>query len=411
MLKGFDFVYFGPEPWGGLWRNRHQLLTLLAAHNRVLYIEPQRHLRPTLAEWRHGRLGLAAWRWQPLSHIKNGLYVYHHPPFAPVSGLAVLRLITRFLRRRLLQSAARRLHICKPIVWISRPTLTDLCDVFDARLTIYHVVDEYSAYVNDDPAKQARTRERERDVLGTADMVIVVSASLQAAKSRYNPHTYLLPNGVPYAAYEQRLTGDAPVPAHLAAVPRPRLGYIGLIGDKLDLDLLESVARARPAWSLVFVGALAWEQGAQAWERLVALPNVHYLGQVAAQQVPDYVCGFDVGLMPYRQNRHVQFIDPLKLYDYLAAGKPIVSVPMPALDSFQNQVYAAGTPAEFEVAIDLALREDSPGRILERQRQAAAHSWERRVERLSDFIQARLEQMDSRAFGNSRPTPGDESPG
>lgn len=394
MLKGYHFVYFGPEPWEGLWRNRHQLMTRFAKHNLVLYVEPRRHLRPTLAAWKSEKLSLAPWRWKPLSHIENSLYVYHQPPFAPISGGPLLRTATKRLRQGLLSAAARRLNLNKPIVWISRPSLADLRGVFDARLTIYHVVDEYSEYVNDSPAQRARTRSHEQSVLRQADLVVVVSPSLLADKRQYNPHTHLVPNAVEYEAYEQCLTSGAPLPDDLAAVPRPRLGYIGLIGGKLDLALLEDVARARPAWSLVFLGALAERREEKDWGRLSALPNVHYLGQVPAARVPDYVRGFDVGLMPYRQNRHVQYVSPLKLYDYLAAGKPVVSVPMPALDGFRHVVHTATDAAGFVAAIETVLREDTPDLALARRQLAAANSWEQRVEHLSGLIQARLGQAD-----------------
>lgn len=390
MLAGYNLVYFGPEKWDGLWRNRHWLMSLFARQNRVLYVEPRQYLRRTLADWREGQLSLAPWRWRPISHIKDGLYVYHHPPFAGIISRPPLSWVTSYLRRSLLTATSRRLGIQQPIVWISRPSLVDLLDVFDARLTIYHVVDEYSAYPGQSSTQQAQMRARDREMLRVADLVIVVSQSLLSDKSQYNSHTYMVPNAVHYRAYEQCINSDISVPPDLAAVPEPRLGYIGLIGDKLNFELLSAIARARPAWSLVFLGAVADSVDTTQWGRLCRLSNVHYLGQVPATQVPEYVCGFDVGLMPYRHGRHAENISPLKLYDYLAAGKPVVSINIPALNGFRHVVGVADSPAAFVAELERALHATEPALIEERRRLAAANSWESRVEQISNLIQAGL---------------------
>jgi glycosyltransferase involved in cell wall biosynthesis len=250
-------------------------------------------------------------------------------------------------------------------------------------------VDEYSAYPGTSPDKAARLRAAEQPVLEAADLVIVTSRALLEAKRPGNPRTYLVPNAVNAAGYQQHLAQGAPVPPELASIGRPRLGYLGLIGPKLDFALLEAVARARPDWSLVFVGTLAGRAPA-GWERLRALPNVQHVAGVPAERVPAYVCGFDVGLMPYAPTAHAQAIDPLKLYDYLAGGKPIVSADLPALEGFRHVVRVASTPDTVVAAVETALRERAPELVAERRRLAAANSWEHRVEALSTLIEMEL---------------------
>jgi glycosyltransferase involved in cell wall biosynthesis len=206
-----------------------------------------------------------------------------------------------------------------------------------------------------------------------------------------------VPNGVNVAGYEAQLNRGAPLPPELARVPQPRLGYVGQISSKLDFELLTAVARARPDWSLVFVGSLTGSAAQADWQALRALPNVFDLGQVPAARVPEYVCGFDVGLMPYRRNEHSQNIDPLKLYDYLAAGLPIASVDLPALDDFRCQVRVGNAPAEFCAALEAALLERSPAQAAERRRVAAQNSWEQRVETISTLIEPWLPGQHHRA--------------
>jgi hypothetical protein len=390
MITGHNLVYLGPERWDGLWRNRHWLMSYLARGNRVLYVEPQRSLRRTAADWRAGRVSLAPWKWRALSHIQDELYVYHAPPFAPVTGLAGARTVAEGLRRQLLRRAARRLKLAQPIVWMARPDVASLASVFAAQLTIYHVVDEYSGYPGMSPAARARQRDAELPLLQQADLVIVTSRALWEAKRQHNPRTFLVPNGVDLPGYERHLARGAPMPPELAAIPRPRLGVIGLIGPKLDFDLLQAVAEARPDWSFVFLGAVSAGGAASGWTRLAAQPNVFYLGQVPAERVPEYVCGFDVGLMPYIRAGHLPYSDPLRLYDYLAASIPVASVDLPSLESYRAVVHIGNGPGPFQAAVEAALTDTAAEQAEVRRQLAARCTWDQRVEDISSLILAHL---------------------
>jgi hypothetical protein len=390
MITGRNFVYLGPEAWDGLWRNRHWLMSRLARRNRVLYVEPQHSLRRTTAEWRAGRTTLAPWKWHPVSHLQDDLYVYHAPPFTPVTGLPGARQVADWLRRQLLLRTARRLKLEQPILWISRPDVASLACAFEAQLTIYHVVDEYSGYPGMNAAARARQREAELPLLQQADLVIVTSRALWETKRQHNPSTFLVPNGVDLPGYERHITRGAPLPPELAAIPRPRLGVIGLIGSKLDFDLLQSVAQARPGWSFVFLGAVSAAGLASGWTHLAALPNVFYLSQVPADRVPAYVCGFDVGLMPYIHAGHLPYSDPLRLYDYLAAGIPIASVDQPWLDGYRSAVHTGDGPGAFSEAIEAALTDTNAERVAGRRQLASLCSWDRRVAAISELIEYRL---------------------
>jgi hypothetical protein len=213
---------------------------------------------------------------------------------------------------------------------------------------------------------------------------------LWEAKRQHNPCTFLVPNGVDLPGYERHLARGAPVPPELAAIPRPRLGVIGLIGPKLDFDLLQAVARARPDWSFVFLGAVSAGGAARGWPKLAAQPNVFYLGQVPAARVPEYVCGFDVGLLPYIRTGHLPYSDPLRLYDYLAAGIPMASVDQPWLDGYRSAVHTGSGPGPFVEAIEAALTDTNAERVAGRRQLAALCSWDRRVAVISELIESRL---------------------
>jgi glycosyltransferase involved in cell wall biosynthesis len=388
MLTGHSIIYFSPEKWDGLWRNRQQLMSRFAQHNQVLFVEGQPHAKSIIRRWLQGKFRLSDLFQPSLHQLSDHLHIFRYPLWAPIFGR--FDGLPRKVRQAALQKALHRLNMSEPIVWFSRPNMADLVqELPPPSLTIYHVVDEYTAYSAVTPQRRQRLEQIEKKLIDRVDMVVVVSENLYTAKSAFHPHTHLVANGVDYQAYTAALE-RIEMPEKLARIPAPRLGYIGLIGDKLDLGMLHLLAKENPHWSLVFLGEARAPQQADSWAALQALPNVHYLGSVSADQVPDYVKGFHVGLMPYKPNQHAENISPLKLYDYLAAGIPVAAIDIPATRDFNRYVQAATNTDDFQRAVQEALRDTSPGRHRARRAIAAQHTWEARVEQLSHLIQARM---------------------
>jgi len=388
MLEGYSLVYFGPEPWDGLWRNRHQLLSVFARANKVLYVEPRVSLRPTMrAIWRERRPGL---KWPLCEEVQSNLFVFHTPRLAPVSGNQLLAALTRSTRHILLRKTLHQLGMHKPIVWLSRPNMTDLIGDCQEQLTIYHVVDEYAAYGHKTDAEKQHIRTAEHRMLALVDMVVVVSPPLLAAKRQYNPNTYLVPNAVNYETFSRAMSDDGPLPSDIAHLPRPIIGYSGLISSRLDLELLVSIAQEYSQWSLALVGMVRDQKCRGLMERLCSLANVYLLGYKTVDLVPYYVKAFDVCLIPYRAGEEAVHINPLKLYDYLACGKPVVSVDIPSLRPFAEVVRIAKDKETFIRCIEEALRED--GSLTSRRLGIAKqNTWEVRVEQLSVLIQEALQ--------------------
>jgi glycosyltransferase involved in cell wall biosynthesis len=269
--------------------------------------------------------------------------------------------------------------------------MVDLIDeIPPARLLLYHVVDEYTAYEGVTPDKRKRLEEREKEMASKVDAVIVVSNKLYESKQPLNKNTYLVPNGVNYQAYSAALACPQ-LPTELSKIEIPRLGYSGLIGDRLDLQMLRTLAEEHPKWSLVFLGEARLERQAEIWQTMLSLPNVHYLGQVDVSQVPDYLKGFQVGLMPYALGRESDNISPLKLYDYMATGLPVASMDIPAAREFSSYIHLASRAEGFAEAISAALSDTTASRRQERRQVASQHTWEARVEQLSDLIQTQLQ--------------------
>ncbi|MGC8839498.1 MAG: glycosyltransferase [Anaerolineae bacterium] len=392
MIRGYDIVCCAPDPWHSIWRNRQQIMSLLAEANRILFVEPRAYLRPTLAAFWRGGWGLQDLRRPLVETVRPGLWRFQYPLYAPISGRYPLSAWTYRLQVRALRQAMRRLGFSRPLLWLYRPDDGDLVGQLGERLVIYHVVDEYSAYEEgyEDrvaPGKREAIRRKEQALLGQADLVFTVSRPLWEAKHPFNPNTHLIPNGVNYEAFRGAV-GALP-PEDLAAVPPPRVGYVGNLNEKVDLSLLRRLAEARPGWSLVLVGPVSLRFDLHLVGEL-RLPNVHFLGQKPVEALPGYVANLDVCLMPYKRNEWTRHISPLKMYEYLACGKPIVSTDIPAAREFAHLLYLAEDEGSFLDLVARALQEADSSLAVARQAEAAKHTWRARVEAMSALIEAAL---------------------
>ncbi|MBL8058953.1 MAG: glycosyltransferase [Anaerolineales bacterium] len=390
-LRGEQIVHFAQGPWHDIWRNRQHIFSRLARDNTVLYVEPKVHW---LADLRRGRVKSEAWRRPRLVPEADGLWLYRHPVWAPRTERPGLDGLTRGLRRLALRRAMAQLGIERPITWVFQVKDAELIGSLDERLIVCYVDDEYAAYRHHTPEMRQRILREEPRLLARAHLVIVTSRKLLESKAPYNPQTVFVPNGVDFAAFERAWQAGLPVPEDIRRLPRPIIGYSGHISLRLDLPLLAEIARQRPTWSLALVGSV-WEPGAEAeLASLRALPNVYFLGQKPAEQVPYYLPTFDVGLIPYRPGEEAQNINPIKLYEYLAAGIPIVSVDIPALEEYGQYVRIAGSPEDFLVGVEAALQDRGAGQVEARRRLAAENTWDQRVQQISALVQARLRAVN-----------------
>lgn len=387
MLFGETVLCVAPDPWAGLWRNRHQIMTRLARRNTVIYVEPRVYLSETVRKVRAGALGRQELQAPALRHERDGLYIYRDPAYAPYAGRLSGGPLTSAIRRRALRGAMRSLGVGQPILWLLRPYHADLIGQHDEKLVVYHVTDEYSGFPM--IADKARFVAAEEALLRRADLVIVTSPALLAAKGVFNPNTHLVRNGVDYAGFSAALASGQQLPAlsdSPGALPHPRIGYVGALNEKVDYALLEQIARAHPDWHLVLVGTLDLMIHPDRADGLKRLPNVHWLGRVPVEQVPLAIAGMDICILPYENNAWTANIDSLKLYEYLACGQPIVATDVPAARAFPGLVRIADRAEGFAREIVHALAEDPANLTEARQAAAAANTWDVRVTAIETLL-------------------------
>jgi glycosyltransferase involved in cell wall biosynthesis len=394
MLSNQNIVYFGPEKWEGMWRNRHQLMSRFARRNKVIYVEPVISLRKLMHQLQRGHAGkvefLKAFCQRRVRRVSENLYIYNSPVFIPVSGRFPLDKITWWTWKLLMKRTFRRLGFYRPIIWLSKPDMLNFTGSFAEKLIIYHVVDEYSAYGHPNKENKKHLRISEQKMLKRADIVVVVSQTLYETKSVCNEHTYIVPNGVDIDSYNRALSSKESPPADIIRLQRPIIGYSGLISCRLNLDLIHHVACSHPEWSLVFIGAIDERWCENQLARLSQLNNVSFLGLKDIKAVPYYVKAFDVCLIPYMINEETENLSPLKLYDFLATGKPIVTTAFPSALEFEDIVYIADSKESFTHNIKKALLEQNDDLFSARRHSASLNTWEQRIKQLSRLIESRL---------------------
>src|SRR5436305_14501540 len=226
-----------------------------------------------------------------------------------------------------------------------------LAERLSPKAVVYDCMDELSAFKFAPP----QLLEREADLLRRADVVFTGGPSLYRAKKDRHPNVHCFPSSVD-AAHFAKATDPAIEAAEQRDLPRPRLGYFGVIDERIDLDLIAAAADARPDWQFVMVGPVVKIDPAA----LPKQPNIHYYGQQPYARLPEFLAGWDVALLPFARNDSTKFISPTKTLEYMAAEKPIVSTPITDVaEPYGHIVRLGSTPAEFMAARAAALAADA----------------------------------------------------
>lgn len=365
--------------WSGDPLSKTHLMRLLACQNRILWVNSIGYRIPGVSRRdmsRAVRKLFAAT--SPLREVEPNLFVLS-PLIVPAYGRRSVRRLNRWLLREQVRGAMRRLGFERPVNWVFNPAAAMVAGSFDEELLIYYCVDEYAAFSG---VSVGALASLELDLLARADLVITSSEPLLSAKSRHNPRTVLVRHGVEWPHFRAALDPALPAPAEVAGLPRPVLGYFGLIArDWVDLDLLAHTAERFPHASLVMIGRVTMDVSA-----LKRFGNVHFLGRKPYSTLPAYCRLFDAALIPFPINGATLHANPLKAREYLAAGLPVVSTAIPEVQALGG-CRVAHSAAEFADQVRLAL--EHPGPSAARSDSVRGESWESRLAEIESHL-ARL---------------------
>ena len=323
--------------------------------------------------WRESLTGLGSRGLSPAADAARpeGLQVYEPEVWLPRIGRpAWLARLTSQARLRRASDMLRARGCTRIVLFICQPDYGVALDDLPHDFSIYYVSDEYSFTTT-----EVELSERERKVLGTVDQVYLTSPALMQKRGGFNPSTEFLPMGVDY----QKFSTPVPEPEDFCGIPYPRVGYMGHLKRMLDWPLLLDLSTAHPEWSFVFVGPKGPHPDIDAMlDKMSLLPNVHFLGGKPTKSLGAYPQHFDVCLMPYVIDDYTRYVYPLKMHEYLAGGKPVVSSPIRSVEDFKHVIALARNGSEWSRSIEAALSpaENTPEQRARRQRVARDYDWD-----------------------------------
>jgi glycosyltransferase involved in cell wall biosynthesis len=370
-----DVICFSSQPWDDrFWTNKQHIMSRMADRGwRVLYVDPpapalaglKRRLRQARRMLHAAPVRKRVWVSKPVRSSRTAA-----GGFGLVQGVAV-------------RHAARRLGMKDPLLWVYHPVMAPGLAAFPGARVLYDCVDEYAA-LPQFASVASRIRKLEESLLRRADVVTTSSQALFEARCRLNPYTHLVENVADFDHFAR--TSEATPDTRIEALSRPRVGFVGAISThKIDAALVAACARLREQWSFVFVGGEI--HGREVLETCAPLGNVHFVGHVGYETLPSVMAGFDVLWIPYGLNDYTRCVFPIKFFEYLASGKPVVTTPLHALQKYAHLVEVADDAEKMVKALEAALASETAERRSRRVAAAQGSTWDHRVDGILGLLE------------------------
>ncbi|MBI5333183.1 MAG: glycosyltransferase [Burkholderiales bacterium] len=395
-----DITLISTADWDNpFWTNKqHVACELARCGHRVLYVESLglRRVSATAHDlsriWGRLRKGL-----RPPRQLRDNLWVWS-PLVIPMQRLSIVRALNRLLFGFSLRLWSRVLGIRRELLWTYYPLTTRYLAIDGFGYCVYHCVDEVKAQPGM-PVEEIETAEN--DLVRQCDVCFVTAENLLASRKYINPNTHYFPNVADFAHFATARSESTAIPGDLLALPAPRVGFIGAISSyKLDLRLLARMAQRHPEWSIVMIGKIGEGEPWTDISPIEGLPNVHLIGPRAYAELPGYLKGFDVAILPSALNEYTRNMFPMKFFEYLAAGKPVVSTDLHALHGHRHVATLASDSEAFIAGVEAALRGEGPS--LEARLDAAREqTYQRRTSRMMALVESGMKEKSMAAASRS----------
>jgi glycosyltransferase involved in cell wall biosynthesis len=393
----YRFLAFAPNTWDGQWMNRQHLLTRIARRHCVIYTNGP------WSWWDRRKPEFQASPWLGRFELHDRVWV--DCPAKALPTWPTLPAWDRFARRMAVARWKHRLAAMGDgplIAYVFHPMYARYAESLDADLLVYQPYDLFS----ETPEWTRKEALQEQGLLQRSTLVVVSSKPTRdVLQERTGRPVHYVPNGVDAEHFIAGASGATP--DDLERIPHPRIGYVGSLNRKVDFDTVAQLAKRVPTWHFVLMGPMGSmddvSRGALASCRL--LPNVHILPERRVADLPAFMGALDVGLMCYRRDTWMDFGYPLKLHEYLAAGIPVVSTPLPSIREFDRWIERAETLEEWQSAIERSLRGETSCDRDERRRVARANTWDARVATLQEIFATALASRPAPILTRPVPAP------
>ena len=362
----FDLICFSHLRWDFVFQRPQHLMTRFARDRRVFFIE-----EPIFGD-DGPRL--------EVSRRDDGLHVVtpHLPQGSDID--AVMNDLVSGLRKEQ--------NINEHVVWFYTPMMLPFMDTLEPSAVVYDCMDELSMFKGAPP----ELLPRESRLFEKADLVFTGGQSLYEAKLDRHPSVHAFPSSIDVKHFETALDVKDE-PADQRSIAHPRIGFCGVIDERTDIDLLAKIAELRPDWQFLMLGPVVKIDEADLPRR----ENIHYLGGKKYDDLPSYIGGWDVAMMPFAMNDSTRFISPTKTPEYLAAGRPVVSTPIRDVVRPYGDlglVHIASTPEEFVKAIETAMAEDASERQSKAAKFLSTISWDKTQSEMEQLIEDVIAMAD-----------------
>jgi glycosyltransferase involved in cell wall biosynthesis len=382
-LEKQTILYFGNDWFAENRTSSHHIARWLAKRHQVYYVECPGLRAPKSSGRDLKKIFTKLWRClRGAKRVEQGIKVRTLLQL-PFHRFAFVRWLNRILISATLRWMMWREGIRSPITWFMVPHLAGVVGALNERLSVYYCIDDYATLPD---VNQEAVRAMDEKLTREADVVFVSAESLLKRKLAVNSRTHFSPHGVDVDLFGRAQDERVKAPADTAHLPGPVVGFFGLIEEWVDLELIDYLAERRPQWTFLFIGRVAVSDSV-----LPRRPNVHFIGRRPYESLPDYGKQFDAAVIPFRLTEVILHSNPLKLREYLAMGKPVVSVSTPEIDRYADVVEIAHSREEFLAKLDAVLTHPpSPADIRNRMRRVAGESWDARLREVFGEVERRL---------------------
>lgn len=385
-----DIVIFSTADWNTKpWTNKqHTAKTLAERGYRVLYVDSTGIRSPGANKADLNRMlqRLLA-GFSGAKKVSQNIYRYS-PLVIPFRYGKWIDALNRILLTVAMRMQLRKLGFKDVLVWVYNPDVANIIRNINAKLSIYHCVDDLSAIPG---ISSTMIRDKENQLANLVSLVFTTNINLHKRWCRILPDSaFYQPNVANYDHFK-RARNSIDTAREMDEIPYPRIGYIGTLSDfKVDFHLVMTVAINRPDWHWVIIGGEREGQCLQVLEDLKTLRNVHMLGYKEYDVLPELMAGMDIATLPILDNSYTRSMFPMKFFEYLGAGLPVISTPLPALHGYQKAYRMVNNADEFIVAVEKILGGNIPDRaycdLLARK-----HTWDQRLDTMLRHIERKGE--------------------